>query len=236
MGHDHHHDHGAHAGHSHDHSHSPTHFKSCIDPKTCYCEVIRLAGAFCILMASTGLQIWVLQTFTSSFGGEGDVSHSYADGLYALALIPLLLYKRFHAGSAFRADLIGFCLNTALLLLAAAFILYRLVLGHQTMEIAPGPLAVVGVIGLVGNAGQLWVLGEIDWDDLSNIQGVAQHALYDMANSGAVIVDALVNAYFGGMTGKMFDQAVAFLIALSMLWTCWRNWEKIVEKIHAARL
>jgi Co/Zn/Cd efflux system component len=222
-----HHDHG---GHGHDHS--AEHFKSCTNPETCYCEVKRFALAFLCITVAIGFQLWFLAVFTSSYGAEGDVSHSFADDLYYLALIPLVLFKRSHKKSAARVDLIGFCLNTALLLLAAAFIIFRLTFGHRTMELEPWAMAVVGLIGLVGNIGQFVALGTINWKGTSNLQGAAQHVAFDMANSVAVIFDAFVNYVVGGTVGLIFDQAVAFLIAMSMFWTCWKNWERILEKLY----
>jgi cobalt-zinc-cadmium efflux system protein len=230
MGHGHSDEHGHDLGHhGHDHSHIE-HYESCTNPETCLCEVKRLTLAFLFITTAIGFQLWFLAVFTSSYGAEGDVSHSFADNFYYLALIPLVLFKRSHKGSATRVDLVGFCLNTALLFFAAAFIIYRLAFGHQTKELEPWAMAVVGAIGLAGNIGQFVALGEINWKGTSNIQGVAQHVAYDMANSVAVILDAGVIKLVGGAIGIFFDQFVAFAIAMTMFWTCWKNWGKIVEK------
>jgi len=168
MGHDHTHEEGHDHGHrGHDHSHIE-HFKSCRDPNTCLCEVKRLSLAFLCITTAIGFQLWFLAVFTSSYGAEGDVSHSAADNLYYLALIPLVLFKRSHKGSATKIDLVGFCLNTALLLVAAAFIVYRLAFGHQTRELEPWAMAAVGAIGLAGNISQFVALGEINWEGTSN--------------------------------------------------------------------
>lgn len=232
MGHEHSHGDGHdHGHHSHDHSHVE-HFQGCTDHRACFCEVRRLSLAFLAITIAIGLQLWFLSVFTSSYGAEGDVSHSFADDFYYLALIPLVLYKRFHADKATRADLIGFVLNTALLFAAAAYIVYRLAFGHHARGLEPWAMAVVGIIGLLGNFGQFVSLGEINWKGTSNIQGVAQHVAFDMANSVAVIIDASINAAFGGEIGLLFDQTTAFVIAMSMFWTCWQNWERIMDKIH----
>lgn len=232
MGHNHTHQHGH--GHDH-HGHDPSqveHFEGCTNRATCFCEVRRFTMAFICITIAIGFQLWFLNTFTSSYGAEGDVSHSFADDLYYVALIPLVLFKRSHQESAARVDIVGYGLNTTLLFVAAAFIIYRLAFGHQTKELEPWAMAVIGVIGLAGNIGQFASLGEINWKGASNIKGVAQHVAYDMANSVAVILDAIVNFAIGGTIGLVFDQATAFLIALSMLWTCWKNWEGIAEKFY----
>jgi cobalt-zinc-cadmium efflux system protein len=230
MDHDHTHEHGHdHGHHGHDHS-QVEHFKGCANPETCFCEMKRFMLAFICVTVAIICQMWVLKTYTSSYGAEGDISHSLSDDLYYVALVFLFFYKRSHKEKATRADLAGFIMNTILLFIAAGYIIYRLVFGHQTRGMEPGATAVIGLIGLVGNAAQVLVLGAIDWKGSSNIKGVAQHALYDAANSVAVIFDAFINAVVGGMVGQFFDQLTAFLIAISMLWTCWKNWGRIVEK------
>lgn len=225
MGHEHTHDHG------HDHDHSTLHFRSCTDPDTCHCEVIRFALASLCITVAIAFQVWFLRRYTASYGGEGDVSHSFADNLYYLALIPLTLLKRSHKSRSGTIELFGFCLNTVLLLFAAGYILARLVFGNQSPVLEPWAIATVGAIGLAGNLGQFAALGQVDWRGSSNIKGAAQHVAYDAANSAAVIADAAVIYLVGGIVGLLFDQVVAFLIALSMLYTCWKNWERIEEKL-----
>lgn len=227
------HEHANAQGHDHGrgYDHSAVHFRSCTNPDACYCEVIRFALASACITIAIAFQVWFLRTYTASYGGEGDVSHSFADNLYYLALIPLTLYKRSHKEKASGIELFGFCLNTVLLLFAAGYILFRLVFGDQSPVLQPWAIATVGAIGLAGNLGQFAALGQVEWKGTSNIKGAAQHVAYDAANSAAVILDAAVIYLIGGIIGLLFDQVVAFIIALSMLYTCWKNWERIEEKL-----
>lgn len=185
----------------------------------------------CITVA-VACQIWFLRTYVT-YGGESDVSHSFVDNLYYLALIPLTLHKRKHKEQASKMDLTGFCLNTILLLVAAGYIIFRLVFGDKPQVLEPWAIASVGGIGLLGNLGQFLSLGQINWQGTSNIKGAAQHVAYDAANSVAVILDACMVYVFGGLIGILFDQSVAFLIAMSMFYTCWHNWERIKEMLFS---
>lgn len=179
----------------HGHHHAAAHFSWCgIDRQDrCYCEPIRyfLSAGWGFLFASVQ---WYLATrIAGSHGAEGDASHAFADSSFILISAFLALFKhadREHAGNF---DVAGIWVNSLFLMGAALYIAYALVFGKGFSLFSSEFMLVAGLVGLVGNAFQVIVLGETHDHQVSMHSTTKQHIMYDMLYS-AVVMGAAVLA------------------------------------------
>jgi len=214
-GHDHHgHDHGHHL---HDDNHGHHHVPD-VTPKN---EKVVLAAflitlTFMFVEAAGGL-------ISGSLALIADAGHMLTDAA-ALALA----WAAFRFGRRksdekrsfgyLRFEILAGFVNALTLLLLVAWIAYEAVM--RILDPAPilaGPMLVIACLGLVVNAGVLWMLMQGDRHHV-NIKGAMLHVLGDFLGSVAAITAAIA-IYFTGWTP--IDPILSLLLSAIVLRSAW---------------
>jgi cobalt-zinc-cadmium efflux system protein len=125
-----------------------------------------------------------------------------------------------------RAEVLAAGVQAAVLLVVGGFVLvdgvHRLV---EPPEVASGPMAVFGVVGLVGNTVSILLLARVSGGDL-NIRAAMMEVVNDALGSIAVLVAAAAIALTGWLRA---DAVVSLLIGVMILP---RTWKLLRETVH----
>lgn len=212
-------------GHDHSHSHGDGHAT-----RRALGWALVLNSSFLVVEAGIG---W----YTGSLALLSDATHMVSDvSALALALGAAHLSRRSASPDRsygwFRAETLGAFVNSIMLLVACGFIFAEAIarLLHGAPEIAPAPVLVAGVLGLVINLGSAWALMRADQDNL-NARAALVHMLADALGSAGAIVaafclyagftaaDPVVSLLIGGIvlagTARLLRDAVSILLQFS---------------------
>lgn len=198
-------------GHTHAHSHDAGHFATCRNPERCFCEVYKylLATAAGFLFAYLQWQIAV--KLAGSRGAQGDAVHMFSDTAFVFVSAFLAVFKHYSKKHSHATETVGVVINSLFLFVAGGYVLYRLYAGQEFPVFSGLWMAVAGLVGLAGNAGQLYILHLFGSEEkgVSIHSTTWQHVLYDMLYSFAVVAGS-------ALTWTPWEREIDFLIALGL--------------------
>lgn len=177
----------------------------------------RLAVALGITAAIFGIEV-VGAIVTQSLALLVDAAHMFTDsvGLIVALIAATLMTRPASAKRTWgwqRAEVIAASGQASVLLVVGAYAVYE---GIQRLiappEVAPGGLAVVGAIGLLGNLASLWILSGGRTHNLN-----MRAAFLEVANDALGSVAVLVAAGVISWTGWMRADAVAGLVVAALI-------------------
>lgn len=207
-------------GHDHAHSHDAGHFLSCVNPKTCFCEVWKyflatLAGFF-----FASFQWWLATKWAGSYGAEGDAFHMFADSSFVLVSMFLALWKHYDKKHRHAAEMLGISINSAFLIFAGLAIFYRLYFMEEMHRFSGIWMFAAGMVGLVGNIAQFVIL-KGEEEGLSMLSTTRQHVFYDLLYSLLVLAGAVIT--WAGVWERQIDILIAYILAVAMLYSGGNN-------------
>ncbi len=177
----------------HSHVHEVAHFRWCIRPKTCFCEVNRylLAGIVGLLAATA--EIWIARLYAGSYGAESDAGHAYADSLFIFISAGLAFWKHYDQKRSLMIDDIGIWINSWFLIIAGVYIFFRIYAGGRLVDFAALSMLSAGAVGLIGNVAQFKSLGEkLSGEGTGTHSTTRQHVFYDILYSCSVMFAAAI--------------------------------------------
>lgn len=211
--------------HGHGHGHGDSHAT-----RRALGWALGLNSAFLVVEAGLG---W----YTGSLALLSDATHMVSDvSALALALGAAHLSRRSASPDRsfgwFRAETLGAFVNSLMLLVACGFIFAEALqrLANGSPAIAPLPVLIAGVLGLVINLGSAWALLRADRENL-NARAALVHMLADALGSAGAIAaaiclwagfaaaDAVVSLLIGAIvlagTARLLRDAVSILLQFS---------------------
>jgi Co/Zn/Cd efflux system component len=200
------------------------HFFWCRHPATCFCEVNRFLSATVCGLFFASAQFWLANRYAGSYGAEGDAGHMFADSLFMFVSVFLAVWKHYDHSRTNLAEPIGIIANTIFLFGTALAILYHTYFGDEFTHFSIGWMAIAGMIGLIGNLVQYRILEDPAGGDMSSVSlhsMLKQHVVYDILNSIAVIAGAAISLIVANP--RPIDKGLATLLAMAMMWTCYKN-------------
>lgn len=174
-------------------------------------------GAFFVVQLVAGIAFGSLALIADSAHMASDVV-ALAIALVAQALTLRPASTR-HTYGMLRAEVIAAQANAAALVLVSAWVIYEAIqrLSDPTAIDGLGVL-VVGVLGLLVNAGSAWVIARSAGQNL-NLRGAFLHLVSDAAGSVGVIVAGAVVLTTGS---EWIDPVVSILISVLVLVAAWQ--------------
>lgn len=216
-------------GHDHAHSHDAGHFKFCTNREHCFCEVHKFLLATLAGFLFAYLQWQIAVKLAGSRGAQGDAAHMFSDAAFVFVSALLAVFKHYNKKRAHATETLGVVINSLFLFVAGGYVLYRLYAGHEFPVFSGLWMAIAGLVGLAGNAGQLYILHLFGSEE----EGVSihsttwQHVWYDMLYSAAVIAGS-------ALTWTPWEREIDFLIALglgaAMIVSGWNNLHTLFGK------
>jgi len=200
-------------GHSHGHGHAHDHG---LASERALLVAIALNAGFLIVEATAG---WL----TQSLALLSDAGHMVSDvGSLLVAYLASRIRHRSpspeYTFGLRRAPVLGALVNAIILVAIVSFIileaLQRL---SEPPSIPPGPVLVVGGLGLIVNVVSAWYLSRHS-DDSVNIRGAILHLAADALGSVAAIISAVLMAV-GGF--RIADPIASLVIAALILVGTW---------------
>lgn len=205
----HHHDHH---GHVDSHEHAGSHLREA------WQYLLSALWGF----AFGGAQFLLVKFLASSYGAEGDASHTFADSSFILVSSLLAVWKHRQLHKHERIEKIGVIVQSGFFILAAVYIYLQIFFGNRHAALSPTFMFVAGLVGLVGNLVQAKVLGHAHahghGEDLSTHSETLKHIMYDVANSLVVMMSAVL-AYIS-LTDLVPDPEIKFFAAVALVLAC----------------
>ncbi|MCF8506230.1 MAG: cation diffusion facilitator family transporter [Caulobacter sp.] len=209
-GHSHGHDHGHGHGHGHGHAHAP------VDFGRAFAIGAALNIAFVVVEAAAGL-------VTGSLALLADAGHNLSDVLgllmaWAAAAMARKLPTARHSYGLRKGTILASLANAGLLLAAVGAIVWEALRRFGAPEpVAPGPVIVVALIGVVINTATalMFMRGHGDL----NVRGAFLHMAADAAVSLGVVLAAIVLLMVPGWT--WIDPVVSLVIAAVIVAGTW---------------
>ena len=184
--------------------------------------VVLLIGLGILVMEVVGALL------TDSLALLADAGHVASDVAgVALALGAIWLAARPPSDKRtygwYRAEILAATINSVMLLLLAAFILWsawgRL---SSSPEVASGPMLIIALVGAAANGISLWLLHDAQARSL-NMRGAYLEVLGDLFGSGAVVVAAVVIMLTGLMAADAIASAVIAVLIIPRAWNLLRE-------------
>jgi cobalt-zinc-cadmium efflux system protein len=170
--------------------------------------------------------------WTGSLALAADAGHMFADvGGLALALFASWIATRPPTPAKTygyqRAEILAALLNSLVLLVLAAAILYEAVQRLRDPHPVPGgPLLVIGSLGLAANAASAWMLRRHAHDGNLNVRAAYLEVLGDALGSVGVLVAAVVIMLTGWTP---IDSLISVAIGLFIVVRTWRLLAQVVN-------
>ncbi len=213
------HDHDDQALEHHDHNHGHHHH---------HVDMQETSGARLLLTLVLNFLIPAAQVtggiLANSVALISDAAHNFSD--FAAILISYIAFRISRRGASVhntfgyrRAEILAALINVALLVAAAAFIVFEAVQRFQHPQPVIGRLVMdLAAVGIVGNGLSAWLLHRDSKHSL-NVRGAFLHMMGDLLTSVAVFVTGAVLLF---KPWYWLDPLLSVLIVIFILKNCWQ--------------
>lgn len=197
----------------------------------------RIAAVLGVTLAVFAAEL-VTALICGSLALLADAGHMFADSAgLALALVGVMLAQRpatsTRTWGLARAEILAAALNAAVLLALGIWVVVESVqrlTDSSPVEVAPTPVLIIGLVGLVGNLVGVAILAGGRKESL-NMRGAFLDVAADSVASVLVIVSALVIQFTGF---EAADTIAALLIALFIVPRAWKLLRESVDVLLEA--
>jgi cobalt-zinc-cadmium efflux system protein len=218
----------AHAGvshtHGHSHAHGHGHGHGAGSPRTALLFSITANGALLVVQVIVGLLIGSLALLADSLHNASDVV-ALVIALVGQGLAARPATSKRTYGLA-RAEIIAALINAAVLMALTGWVVVEAI-GRfsDPQELEPGPLALIGVVGIVVNGGSAWYLARSGGSSL-NLRAAYWHLVADALGSVGVLLAAIGVVLFDATWA---DPAASIVISVLIVVGVWRLLRDTVE-------
>ncbi len=191
------------------------HYKNCLDPADCWCEVKRLSNVFIVTGAILVLEI-VGAIISRSLGLWADAVHVFGDSAaITVTLIAVVIFKLGIRGNEVRDT--ASRINIGLLFLMAGWIAFEAIERFQNpKDITSEIMIVVAFIGGVGNVIQHVILERAATEHKHRAhRTLSLHVLWDLWQSIGVVVGGILILWSGFV---WIDPLLSLGIAVGIVW------------------
>jgi len=162
-------------------------------------------------------------TYAHSMALISDAVHNFSD--FTALVIAYFAFRIGEKGASpkntfgyKRAEILGAMINVALLVAAAAFILYEAFERFRHPQLVIGQIVIyLAAVGILGNGFSAWLLHRDSKHSL-NVRGAFLHMMGDMLTSVLVLFNGIVLVF---RPWYWLDPLLSFLIVIFILKNCW---------------